>query len=158
MHNAIASQYAQRGKIEDARAEFQTALRIYPDYPEALESFGLLESNMGYEQESRRLLEAALSLAQKGSVKYDFAVVNLAAQYAKLGDNDHALKLLDQDILDSPNYARAWANRAVIRYKSGQLAYARSDAETALRLDPANSQAQALLSLLNSLPPLMAPK
>jgi len=158
MHNAIASQYAQRGEIEAARAEFQTALRIYPSYPEALESFGLLESNMGREQESRRLLESALSLAQKGSVNYDFAVVNLAAEYVKLGDNDRALKLLDQDILDSPTYARAWANRAVIRYKSGQLASARSDAETALRLDPSNSQAQALLSLLNSSPPLLAPK
>ncbi len=59
--------------------------RYLPNYPEALESFGLLESSMGHDQESRQLLERALSLAQKGSVKYDFALVNLAAQYIKLG-------------------------------------------------------------------------
>jgi tetratricopeptide (TPR) repeat protein len=82
------------------------------------------------------------------------SVVNLAAQYMKLGQNDNALKLLDQDIIDSPSYARAWANRAVIRYKYGQMSSARSDAQTALRLDPANSQAQAVLSLLNSSAPL----
>jgi len=81
-------------------------------------------------------------------------VVNLAAQYIKLGQNDNALKLLDQDIIDSPSYARAWANRAVIRYKYGQSASARSDAQTALHLDPANPQAQAVLSLLNSSDPL----
>ncbi len=154
MHNGIAVQYAGRGELDTARLEFQTALGIYPNYPEALESFGLLESSVGHDQESRQLLERALSLAQKGSVKYNFAVVNLAAQYIKLGQNDNALKLLDQDIIDSPSYARAWANRAVIRYKYGQSASARSDAQTALHLDPANPQAQAVLSLLNSSDPL----
>jgi protein O-mannosyl-transferase len=158
MHYAIATQYALQGQPELARKEFQTSLRLYPDYPEALESFGLLEANTGQDQESRRLLQAALALAQKGSLNYNFAVVNLAGQLIKLGDNDQALKLLDQDIANSPDYARAWANRALIRYRQGDLASARSDAQTALRLDPGNSQAQALLSRLNASPSLTFPK
>jgi len=153
MHNGIGVEYARRGELNSARREFETALAIYPAYPEALESFGLLESITGKDQESRRHLEAALALAQKGSVNYNFAVANLASQYIKLGENDLALKLLDQDILDSPTYARAWANRAVVRYKSGRPSEARSDAQTALRLDPENSQARALLSLLNASSP-----
>ena len=107
MHNGIAVQYASRGELDTARLEFETVLGIYPNYPEALESFGLLESSMGHDQESRQLLERALWLVQKGSVKYHFAVVNLAAQHMKLGQNDNALKLLDQDIIDSPSSARA---------------------------------------------------
>lgn len=65
-----------------------------------------MESSLGNDQEARRLLESALSLAQKGSLNYDYALVNLAAQLIKLGDYD-ALRLLDQDIADSPGYARA---------------------------------------------------
>ena len=158
MHQSIAIEYARRGQLDNARAEYQTALHIYPNYPEALESFGLLESNLGHDQDSRRLLESALALAQKGSVNYNFAVVNLAAQYVKLGENDHAMKLLDQVIADSPTFARAWANRAVLNYKRGELISARKDAQTALRLDPANSQAQALLSRLNTSPSFVAPR
>jgi protein O-mannosyl-transferase len=158
MHQNIAIEYARRGQLDTARAEYQTALHIYPNYPEALESFGLLESNLDHDQDSRRLLESALALVQRGSVNYNFAVVNLAALYVKLGENDRAMKLLDQVIADSPTFARAWANRAVLNYKRGELTSARNDAQTALRFDPANSQAQALLSRLNASPSFIAPE
>jgi Tfp pilus assembly protein PilF len=158
MHSSIAVEYALRGQVDVARREFQTALRIYPDFTEALESFGLLESNLGHDEDARRLLESALALAQKGSVNYNFAAANLAAQYLKLGETDKALKLLDQLIADSPTYARAWANRAALHYKRGELYTARHDAETALRLDSANSQAKAVLSRLVTSPSPGAPQ
>jgi Tfp pilus assembly protein PilF len=94
-----------------------------------------------------------MSNSQKGSMNYDFAMVNLAAQLMKLEKNDEALKLLNQDISESPGFARAWSNRAVLRYKLGEMGSARADAETALRLDPANTQALNLLRLLNSTSP-----
>jgi protein O-mannosyl-transferase len=154
MHNSIASEYASRGQTERARAEYETALQIYGDYPDALESFGLFESSVGNDVHARQLLTSAMSLAQKGSVKYDFAVVNLAAQLIKMSEYAEALPLLNQVIGDSPGYARAWSNRAVLYYKRGDMSLARSDAHTAIRLDPANSQALNLLSLLESLPPI----
>src|SRR4029077_19732111 len=40
MHNGIAVQYASRGELDTARLEFEAVLGIYPNYPEALESFG----------------------------------------------------------------------------------------------------------------------
>jgi tetratricopeptide (TPR) repeat protein len=99
-----------------------------------------------------------MSNSPRGSLSYDFAAVNLAAQLMKLEKNDEALKLLNQDILESPGYARAWSNRAVLRYKLGERESARADAETALRLDAANSQALNLLSLLNSTGPSASPR
>jgi Tfp pilus assembly protein PilF len=157
MHSCVAGEYARRGQPELARTEYQTALKIY-QFPEALEPFGLLESSLGHDEEARRLLEAGLSLAQKGSLKYNFAAVNLAAQYVKIGENDKAMTILDQTITDSPDYSRAWANRAALHYKRGELAAARSDASTALRLDAANSQARSVLSLLNASPSFTVPK
>jgi protein O-mannosyl-transferase len=153
MHNAMATEYANRGQPERARAEYETALRIYGEYPEALEAFGLFESSVGNDAHARQLLTAAMSLAQKGSPKYDFAVVNLAAHLIKMSEYDAALPLLNQVIEDSPGYARAWANRAVLHYKRGDRSSARSDAHRAVRLDPGNPLALNLLSLLESPPP-----
>jgi Flp pilus assembly protein TadD len=68
----------------------------------------------------------------------------------KLGQNDDALKILNGDIALSPGYARAWSNRAVIRYARGEVASARDDAQTAVRLDPANTQARNLLIMMKA--------
>jgi len=53
---------------------------------------------------------------------------------------------MNREISESPGYARAWANRAVVRYKGGQIALARADAEMALRLDPGNSRPKTCCS------------
>src|ERR1700687_3237242 len=157
MHAELGGEYVKRGQLDAALMEFQTALRIDPDFPEAMESYGLAESRTGHDQEARRLLETALSLTGKDNIDYDFRAVNLAAQLMKLGQNDDALKLLNQEIATSPGCARAWSNRAAIRYGRGEVASALADAQIAVRLDPANSQAQNLLILLKE-PAFFAPR
>ncbi len=88
MHAELGGEYVKRRQLDAARMEFQTALRIDPGFPEALESYGLAESRTGHDQEARRLLETALSLTGKDNIDYDFRAVNLAAQLMKLGQND----------------------------------------------------------------------
>jgi Tfp pilus assembly protein PilF len=158
MHADLGGEFMKRGQLDAARMEFQTALHTYPDFPEALEPYGLVESRMGHDQEARRLLETALSLTGKDNMYYDFRAVNLATQLMKLGENDGALKLLNQEIATCPGCGRAWSNRAVIRYGRGEVASARADAEMALRLDAANTQAQNLLSLLDAPAAVAAPR
>jgi protein O-mannosyl-transferase len=158
MHANLGGEYMYRDQLEAARKEFQTALRIYPDFPDAMEFYGLVESRTGHDQEARRLLETALSMTRKDNINYDFMAVNLAAQLMKLGQNDDALKLLNEDIATSPGYARAWSNRAVIGYARGNVASALNDAQVALRLDPTNTQAQNLLLLLKASPPSVTPR
>jgi hypothetical protein len=58
--------------------------------------------------------------------------------------------LLNREIAESPGYARAWANRAVIHYRLGHPAAALADADAALRLDHNNSQALELTRLMNN--------
>jgi tetratricopeptide (TPR) repeat protein len=80
---------------------------------------------------------------------YDFRMVGLAAELMKLGENDDALKFLNIEIGRSPGFSPAWSNRGVIRYQRGEMALARADAQNALRLDPANLQAQYLLNFIS---------
>jgi protein O-mannosyl-transferase len=142
--------YLQRGQLDQAEAELNTALRIFPDFPEALELKALVEARKNQDQDALKLFIKALSMVHSDYLHHDVMAVNLAAQLIKLGRNEDALNILDETIEEAPQISRAWSNRAVIRYRQGEVAPARSDAETALRLDPSNNQAQALLNDLNA--------
>jgi protein O-mannosyl-transferase len=150
MHANLGGELLQRNQLEAAANEFQTALRIYPPYPEAMEFYGLVQSRLGQNQQARQTLEKSLTLIGKDNINYSFTAVNLAGVLMELGANDQALKLLDDVIATTPDYSRAWSNRAVIHLQSGDRSAARSDAEQALRLDPTNAQAQTLLNVLNA--------
>jgi Tfp pilus assembly protein PilF len=150
MHANLGGELLQRNQLEAAANEFQTALRIYPPYPEAMEFYGLVQSRLGQDQQARQTLEKSLTLIGKDNINYSFTAVNLAGVLMKLGANDQALKLLDDVIAATPDYSRAWSNRAVIHLRSGDRSTARSDAERALQLDPTNAQAQTLLNVLNA--------
>jgi protein O-mannosyl-transferase len=156
VHCNLGGEYLHLGQLEAAHAELQTALHIYPDFPEALEFYGLVEARMGHGEEARRSLEKALASIGTDSIDYSFWEVNLAALLIQLGQNDRALILLNQATVDSPENARAWSNRAVIHYQRGEMVAARADAETALRLEPSNAQAQSVLNSLSS-PTAVAP-
>jgi tetratricopeptide (TPR) repeat protein len=150
MHANLGAEYMQRQQVKIAQAEFRTALRIFPDFAGGMEWYGLSLSQTGDDREARQLLVKALSLTRKDDSDYSLRAVNLAAVLMKAGENDDALKILDQVTRDSPDYGPAWSNRAVIHYQRGQIAAARSDAETALRLDSSNTQARNVLSALNA--------
>ncbi len=153
MHANLALQYYYRDQVDEASREVQTALRIYPDLPEAICYDALIEIRRGHDREARQLLEKAMSMTTTENPKYDFMAVNLAVVEMKLGQNEDALKLLDQEIAKLPTLSRAWSNRGVIRYQRGQMAAAQADADMAIRLDPLNVQAQNLLGLLNKSAP-----
>jgi len=153
MHADLATEYVNSGQAELARKEFQAALQINPVYPDAMEAYGILEARAGNYQKGGRLLADALYMSGRNNPNYDYMAVNLAAVLMQTDQMDSALDVLNREIAESPKYARAWSNRAVIRYKRGETTAARIDAETALRLDPSNRQAQNLIALLNASAP-----
>jgi len=156
-HCNMGGQYLDSGQLDAALTEFQTALAIYPDYPDALEYSGLIESRRGHDQQALELLERAFFFTRKESTRYGERAVNLAAMFMKVGQGDEAMGLLNQAIEVAPGNARAWANRAVIHYWRGNVESARVDAETALLADPSNPQAQKLLEALRT-PTRVAPR
>lgn len=149
-HLNLASAYRNEKRPDLARGEFETVLRIYPNHPDALAGYGLVAFQLGDYQNAERMMKQALDTSSRHDPNYDFMAVNLAALWMQTGDNFDAIDLLNRVIAESPSYARAWANRAVIRYRLGQPAAARADAEAALRLDRANPQALEVARLMSN--------
>lgn len=150
MHANLGVQYGNRGQLDAAKSQYQISLSIYPDYSPALESYGLLQARLGQDEEATKNLGAALALTPRESMNYDFNAVNLAALLVKRQQNDKAVRLLNDLIAKSPGNARAWSNRAAAHYQAGAFVAARSDAQTAVGLDPANLQARQLLTALDA--------
>ena len=150
MHSGLGAEYLMQGRIDLAGPELQAALQIDANYPDAIESYGLLQSTIGNYQGAAALMERALNMSNRENPNYDFMAVNFAGVLMQIGYMDQARDLLNREVTESPRYARAWANRAVLHYRQGDAAPARSDAETALRLDPNNAQASNLMKRLNN--------
>lgn len=150
MHCNLGGAYLDAGQLDLARQHLQIALQIYPSYPDAAEYLGLTEVRLGRDDVALPLLEHAVAVTRKDSPRYGERAVNLAAMLIKVGKDDAALPLLNDAILVDPRNGRAWSNRAVVHYRKGDLSSARADAETALRLEPYNSQAKSLLNAMDS--------
>jgi protein O-mannosyl-transferase len=137
--------YMGQGKWELSRNDLDTALRISPDYPDAVEALGLLMVRTGELEAALEYLQKALAISSGADFDYDYRAANLVALQLQMGKLDDAMKLLNRRIPESPNYSRLWSNRAALRLMLGQVAEASRDAQTALRLDPSNAQARSVL-------------
>ena len=153
VHFLRGNAYLAENQFEPARSEYQRAVDIYPDFPDVIEALGLLDSRTGHPAAAAANFEKALQMTDRKNIEYDYMAVNLAAALLQTGRASEALILLDREISESPNYARAWSNRSVVHLQRGEVAAARTDAESALRLDPQNSQALGVLNKLNSVAP-----
>jgi tetratricopeptide (TPR) repeat protein len=154
MHANLGGEYLVRNQFDLARKEFQIALRIYPDSPDTLASFGFLESRLGNYQAAGAMMEKALNTTGRDNPNYDSMLVEFAVILSRTNHVDGALEFLNREIAASPGYARAWSSRALIRFRRGEFAPARADAEMALRLDPGDTEAFEVLHLLETLGPI----
>jgi Tfp pilus assembly protein PilF len=144
-HTKMGDMYLSHKQNELARKELDTALQIYPGLPDTMADYGLLEFREGNYQLAGQMMETALNSSDRTNPNYDFMAVNYAGLLMQTGHLDAALDRLNQEIKESPNYARGWSNRAVIHYTRGNKASALADAQKALLLDPTSLQAVAVL-------------
>ncbi|HVO59205.1 MAG TPA: tetratricopeptide repeat protein [Dongiaceae bacterium] len=147
-HANLAYAYLARNELSSARAELQTALRIYPEYPDTIETLGVVEARSGNQEEALRLFRQALAMSDRTNINYDYMTVNLAAALLDRGQEAEAETLLDKEIAEAPGYSRAWSNRAVLRFKRREFSLALQDAQAALGADPNNAQAKSVLNKL----------
>lgn len=91
--------------------------------------------------------EAALAELVPAALKVPNAAYlrTVGGAYLRKGDDWHALAYLSQALRFSPAYAQETRFRAYALYRLGEIAWARTDAQRAVELDPKNARARQLL-------------
>jgi protein O-mannosyl-transferase len=147
VQHAVGLEYLKIGDVARAQQHFEAAERICPDYPHLQISMGMLAYQNGDRDGAERHFRAAMRSAAEYSFEPDF-VIDYAALQVEEKHYEKALALLNTAIVSWPGMARAYSNRAVTLYRLGRMDQARADAVTALRLNPGNGQAAAVLKRL----------
>ncbi len=125
------------GRLTEATAAFEDALRLVPDDAEVHGDLGMTLAARGMLAESRRHLEEAVRLAPESAEAHN----NLANLLRQAGDADAALAEYRRATALRPDYADAHNNLANVLAQRGNTADAEAEYRTALRLDPAYASA-----------------
>eukprot|EP01037_Dinobryon_pediforme_P007739 gene7739-7801_t len=140
-----ANRFKMEGRIQDAVANYDAALRLKPNFPEALCSSAILLLERGFYDAALRFLDQALRL------KPDFpeALFNRGNVLQQMLRYAEAAESYSQALAFKPDQAGFHINYGAALYELGSLEEAIASYQTALLLDPA--QAQGALNLGNAL-------
>lgn len=171
-HNQLGILHATRGRYDEARREFETALAIQPSYYDGWNNLGQisLDQNdlegavrhytkaIAYRRAPKALNNLGTALARLGrhaeaerhfaqalqrDPSYATARFNHAAVLAELGRGDEALRESRSTIAEMPGNPQAHNSLGAVSLRLGRLEEALAAYEAALRLDPGNAQARS---------------
>jgi protein O-mannosyl-transferase len=131
-HLNLGAVLKEQGKREDAKAEYTEALKLNPNYPEALNSLGVWQVENGQIEEGIADFRAALN----SYPNYAFASFNLGNALLAESKFDDAIASYEGALRVDPDYADAHNNIAIVLSKLGRLGEAVRHCKEALRLKP----------------------
>jgi tetratricopeptide (TPR) repeat protein len=131
-HANLAEAYRALGKCDRAAGCCRTALRLWPDFPEALCNLALAFQGLGRHEEAAEQLRRALEL------RPDFASAhsNLGISLRELGQLEEALTHFRRAVELAPDYAPAQTNLGQMLVDSGHAEEALPHCRAAVRLQP----------------------
>lgn len=132
------------GKVAEARKEYEEAIKMNPDDPDAYYGLGNIEyKNKNYEPAIRFYVQA---LERKPD--YTKALNNLGGLYLELRQWDNAIEILEQSLKYYPDFAASHYNLAGAYLSKGMTAAAASEFEKVLLLHPTDADALAELATI----------
>jgi tetratricopeptide (TPR) repeat protein len=177
-HNNLGVALDNQGKVTEAIAHYEQALRAEPDYAEthynmgvALEQTGRIKQAIGqYEQalqinsdyaeahnnlgnalaQAGRIPEAIEHLQQALRIKPDYAKAynNLGNAFLQEGNVKEAIAHYEHAVRIESDYAQAHRNLANALFRLGETRLAMEHYEQALRVEPSNAETQNGLAWL----------
>jgi tetratricopeptide (TPR) repeat protein len=143
-HDNLGGVLAQTGKIEEAIAHYEQALRLKPDYAEAHYNLGIALWQTG------RVPEAIVQYEQALRVKPDLveAQYNLGMTLAQTGKIEEAIPHFEQALRIKPDDAEAHYNLGVALAQTGKIEEAIAHYEQALHIKPDYAEAHNNLGIV----------
>jgi tetratricopeptide (TPR) repeat protein len=131
-HNNAGSTYATQGKLAEAAAHYEQAIRDRPDYAEAYENLGLVLARQG------RLAGAIARYEQAVRLRPDYAKAhyNWAMALAAQGRLDEAGAHFRETVRIKPDFVLAHYNWAIALAQQGKLTEAIARYQEVLRIKP----------------------
>ena len=131
-HYNLGDALGTAGRIPEAIAQFEAALRLRPDFAEVHNNLGIAFASAGHTSEAIAPFEAVLRLKPDyAEAHYDLGIV-----LAKTGQTPEAIAQYEAALRLKPDYAEAHYNLGVVLAKTGQTSEAIAHFEEALRLRP----------------------
>jgi tetratricopeptide (TPR) repeat protein len=136
-HNNLGNFLFQKGRVDEAMLQYQTALAIKPDSMEAHANLGIVLDRQGQ-------TDAAIGQLQE-AIRLDPEIVethhNLALELVKKGQFDNAIRQFQEALRLQPDDAETHNNLGGALFKQGQTDEAIHQFEESVRLKPDNAEA-----------------
>jgi predicted O-linked N-acetylglucosamine transferase (SPINDLY family) len=123
----------QRGRLDEAEAEYARVLQIAPAHPDAVHFMGLIEAQRGRPQQAAALLEQSLGNRPSNVA----ALFNYASVLRALGRTEDAIATYDRILAIKPDHFRAIADRGSALHQLGNIVQALECYDRSLALHPA---------------------
>ncbi|MCE0499421.1 MAG: tetratricopeptide repeat protein [Methylacidiphilales bacterium] len=178
-HNSLGVALSEKGRVDEAMAQFQRALEINPNFADAYNNLGnaLLQTgqvddamaeyqkalvidpnninahnNLGWALLQKGQVDEAIAECQKAlEINPDFADAhgNLGIAFSLKGRADDAMAEFQKALAINPNDPKIHYNLGNVLLQKGQMDQATTEFQKALELDPNNARAHDKLGLIH---------
>jgi Flp pilus assembly protein TadD len=137
-HQNLGTYYSMRGRLEDARNELVTALKLDPNNFELHNNLGIVFKKLGdYDRAIREFQTVMAIMPSDAMVHY-----NLGNVYLEQGRLQEAIQEYKTSLKVVPDYDDAHNNLGIAYERSGQLSEAIREFTAAIALNPRNVNAK----------------
>ena len=160
-HLQKAEQARKRGDLDGAQAQYLQVLSLRPEHAPAADALRAIErerNKRSYLGKRSRITLAKRSAAEPVDAAADRNDIEHAAMLSSAGEFDEAIALLEKRLIANPRDSAARSALSDVYFqKADKLGAKRKGAaiaalEKAMKLDPANARAAALLKVMKSPP------
>lgn len=156
VHNMMGVIHHDRGRLEEARSEFQHALELNPNYTEAALNLAVTHNDLGEYDSAQLVYRSAIRPDARGAQDVDgFAkgkIANLHAElaqaYLDVGMPNEAVQEYRNAIRLCPHFADLRVRLANVYRQLGDLVAARYELEEAVRVRPGYNPARIAMGVL----------
>ncbi len=145
-HNNLGNLLFKRGDYAEAAKCYAEAVRLKPDFPQALGGVGISLARSGRHAEAVSYFERAVALRPHSAMQHR----NLALSLTQVGRSQEAAEHFRQAIKFKPDWAEAHSDFASSLLRQGDMATAERHCREALRLDPTSARAYGVLAAVLS--------